>query len=48
MISACISQAASAVARLTAVVVFPTPPFWFATAMTVARRFFAELSAGTV
>ena len=31
-------EAASAVARLTAVVVLPTPPFWLATAMTRARR----------
>src|SRR5712691_5051851 len=30
--------AASAVARLTAVVVLPTPPFWLATAMMRARR----------
>src|SRR5687767_381936 len=30
--------AASAVARLTAVVVLPTPPFWLATAMIRARR----------
>src|SRR5204863_10018615 len=30
--------AASAVARLTAVVVLPTPPFWLATAMILARR----------
>ena len=27
--------AASEAARFTAVVVFPTPPFWFATAMTL-------------
>ena len=27
--------AASAVARLMAVVVLPTPPFWFATAMRI-------------
>src|SRR5579863_476189 len=32
------SAAASAVARLTAVVVLPTPPFWLATAMMRARR----------
>src|SRR5258707_15804444 len=30
--------AASAVARLTAVVVLPTPPFWLAIAMMRARR----------
>src|SRR5215469_2130524 len=30
--------AASAVARLIAVVVLPTPPFWLASAMTRARR----------
>ena len=28
---------ASAAARLIAVVVFPTPPFWFAMAMTIIR-----------
>jgi hypothetical protein len=29
------SATASEADRLTAVVVFPTPPFWFATAMTL-------------
>ena len=30
-------MSASAAPRLTAVVLFPTPPFWFAIAMTRAR-----------
>src|SRR3546814_4784307 len=34
MISTRLPQAARAVARFTAVVVLPTPPFWFATART--------------
>src|SRR5260370_31800431 len=46
------SAAASAVARLTAVVVLPTPPFWLATAMMRARRMTSGrvslLSAGIV
>src|ERR1700757_3604426 len=32
------SAAATLAATLTAVVVFPTPPFWLTTAMTWARR----------
>src|SRR5882757_9103250 len=36
-ISTRLPQAASAVARLTAVVVLPTPPFWLASAMMRAR-----------
>jgi hypothetical protein len=38
MIRTCLRTAARAVARLIAVVVFPTPPFWLATAMTRGRR----------
>ena len=30
-------MSASAAPKLTAVVLFPTPPFWFAIAMTLAR-----------
>src|SRR5690606_25624805 len=37
MISTALPQAASAVARLMAVVVLPTPPFWLAMASTRAR-----------
>src|SRR6266852_4021169 len=37
-ISTRLPQAASAVARLTAVVVLPTPPFWLASAMMRAGR----------
>src|SRR3972149_5535812 len=32
-------------ARLTAVVVFPTPPFWLATAMTWTKRFLLQRPA---
>src|SRR5271157_4519736 len=45
-----LSQAASAVARLIAVVVLPTPPFWLATATIRARRMTgtARVRASTV
>ena len=33
-----ISAAAKEAAKLIAVVVFPTPPFWFATAITLLTR----------
>jgi hypothetical protein len=33
------SAAAKEAARLMAVVVFPTPPFWFATAITIPMSF---------
>ena len=36
------SAAARQAAKFTAVVVFPTPPFWFATAMIRAKRFLAS------
>jgi hypothetical protein len=34
----CFSEAARDAPRLTAVVVFPTPPFWLAMAITRAKR----------
>jgi hypothetical protein len=36
------SAAARQAAKFTAVVVFPTPPFWLATAMIRAKRFLAS------
>ena len=36
------SAAARQAAKFTAVVVFPTPPFWFATAIIRAKRFLAS------
>ena len=42
------SATASAAARLTAVVVLPTPPFWLATAMILpTRRFPREVQGRT-
>src|SRR4030066_1627364 len=39
------SLTARGAARLPAVVVFPTPPFWLATAMTWTKRFLLQRSA---
>ena len=36
------SAAARQAARFTAVVVFPTPPFWLATAMILAKYYLAS------
>src|SRR4030065_957634 len=40
-----VSITAREAARLTAVVVFPTPPFWLATAMTRTKRFLLQRPA---
>src|SRR5512134_1573175 len=46
--STCLPQAARAVARLIAVVVLPTPPFWLAMARTRALRLkFAATAMGS-
>src|SRR3977135_3231187 len=47
MISTCSPIAASAVPRLIAVVVLPTPPFWFAIAITRGGRALGMRARGT-